>query len=227
MPFPYPSFCHPQSHPTTVQPFLSIRATHQGSIQRSESAGWSLIWGHSQNKGPRTMQLLSKGPPFWEWSPAVGLPIIKNRAKVIINLNTQYIWSVSWSVVVRLTRFRKTWMETKERDQSPSVKDDCSCLEYVYKAISSTNMQQVLHWQKLKFKNPLEHWRISTVCGQGCCTDEVWMAIQPTLNSLYNLPKGLEVLHKVSKKINHLLILISAISNITMFNNKVHTPTSF
>jgi hypothetical protein len=47
------------------------------------------------------------------------------------------------------------------------------------------------------------------------------MAIQPTLNSLYNLPKGLEVLHKASKKINRLLILISAISNITMFNNKI------
>lgn len=61
----------------------------------------------------------------------MGLPIIKNRAKVIINLNIQYIWPVSRSVVVRLTRFRKTWMETKEGDQSPSVKDDCSCLEYM------------------------------------------------------------------------------------------------
>lgn len=61
----------------------------------------------------------------------MGLPIIKTRAKVIINLNIQYIWPVSRSVVVRLTRFRKTWMETKEGDQSPSVKDDCSCLEYM------------------------------------------------------------------------------------------------
>jgi hypothetical protein len=152
-------FAHPQSHPTTVQPFLSTRATHQGSIQRSESAGWSLIWGHSQNKGPRTMQLLSKGPPFWEWSPPVGLPIIKNRAKVIINLNTQYIWSVSQSVVVRLTTFRKTWMETKEGDQSPSVKDDCSWLEYM---CIRPYLQQICNKSSTdrnsSLKNPLSTW---------------------------------------------------------------------
>ncbi len=58
----------------------------KGASKRLKVQGEASFGDIPKIKGPRTMWLLSKGPPFWEWSPPVGLPIIKNRAKVIINL---------------------------------------------------------------------------------------------------------------------------------------------
>jgi len=76
-------------HPVPLESYLiSIwlsRSVTKGLLLLVKGKG--LMWGHSQDMGPKMRWSSKSGPIFWEYPSLMGLPIVKHEAKETMNLN--------------------------------------------------------------------------------------------------------------------------------------------